>query len=344
MWTNTSCIVQTGHVDKTYEHYIAHGINENQLAPLERSMLNYHDDATVTLHSVHGALHRSLPGPLLTNPDLQHVVQELHAEIADDYTLSQKRAILDYILLDTTERNRLKIKTMPKPQQPRVIRAPMAWHDSIVHARDMLAPILHITNPVMQGLLALWHDDFASTRLVDKVRVLTGGPLSLDAFTAALHGDSVAGRGQVQVVWVEAAADIVVRHRQFWDGYVDGRNDIAGYHILEHLFQSIATLMANQLRYIVLASLQDLCGLFARYATGNAYDGEYADFAVSAPQMIVLELVPCGATVTLAPGWDVVHSTVSELYANVVETGHGIRRVESEVHSRVSAIFVYVYG
>ena len=48
------------------------------------------------------------------------------------------RSVLDYLLLDSEERERLGISVRPGPWEPRVVRAPVPWHQNFLQASSLV--------------------------------------------------------------------------------------------------------------------------------------------------------------------------------------------------------------
>ena len=65
----------------------------------------------------------------------------------------------------------------------------------------------------------------------------------------------------------------------------------SGFEALEHLFDTICSLMSVQLRTCIRESLTDYVQLFETYAEPNRYDGEYTDANVTARPLLRVELV-----------------------------------------------------
>ena len=113
-----------------------------------------------------------LPTKLTSNTDLSKLMEDLQNEVIRDYQHSMKKAIVDYILMDTGERKRLRIAAIPHsfPRRYvcelsattilccccRTIRAPLPWHDRFQQVREEQTIQLFITNLVMSKLQNLW--------------------------------------------------------------------------------------------------------------------------------------------------------------------------------------------
>ena len=307
-------------------------VDESQLAPIKGSMLDF-DSAkgTVSIHPVSDNVRDMLPAELTSDPELQSLFRELREEANADYIASQKTSILNYVLLDRDERDRLKVSDIPVVSQPRVVRAPVPWRESAVVAKDIMYEDLFTTNPIAQSLLHLWIEVGDTIRFVRKTRLVEQGTMTLDELERILKSDFLATQAIVNDNWVSDATDIVMVHKDHWDEFVGGEDEFEGYVHLEHLFQSISTIMSNQLREAVVGSLNDLVEIFEPYAGGNAYEGEYTDFQFTMPQVLVIELTTDQDTIVTKPGWDEIQEALRVACNNAVEASHSISRVESKI-------------
>ena len=104
--------------------------------------------------------------PRLVQSSLKAAHDQLRKEIHTDYDLAIRRAIVDYILLDPNERKRIKVQNVPKPFVSRMIRAPIAWHDTMDQVKKDLQVRLHTNNPIMASLQTLWDEHYVEQRLV----------------------------------------------------------------------------------------------------------------------------------------------------------------------------------
>ncbi len=127
-----------------YEYYINEGVSPADIAPMPAK----------TVQNIHS----HLAPKLLQNPNWQPLRENLLEEIQQNYQLSIQKAIVDYILRDTTELKRLKIVAVPRVFPKKIIRAPVPWHDSMRLAFDAQAQQLFITNRIMSELQTLWQN------------------------------------------------------------------------------------------------------------------------------------------------------------------------------------------
>lgn len=83
-------------------------------------------------------------------------MKDLESEIMNDYKESLRSAIVDYILMDSDERERLSIKTVPVEFPVLCIRSPVPWHQSKVTANHSMNHCLFIGNTILRNIRDLW--------------------------------------------------------------------------------------------------------------------------------------------------------------------------------------------
>ena len=74
------------------------------------------------------------------------------------YTYGEKKAIVDYILIDWSERIRLRVYTIPKATLHYIIRGPIPWHNNYHVSKEILRNNLFIAHPVIIAIMKLWND------------------------------------------------------------------------------------------------------------------------------------------------------------------------------------------
>ena len=127
-----------------YEYYVHQGISPSDIAPMPPE----------TVENIHHHLHPSL----LQNPEWQSLREHLLEEVQESYQLSLQKSIVDYVLRDSSELNRLRIASVPRVFPLKMIRAPVPWHDSMREAFDAQSQQLFITNRIMSELQLLWEN------------------------------------------------------------------------------------------------------------------------------------------------------------------------------------------
>lgn len=135
-----------------YYYYIHNGIDTVHVAPLEEIRIKNMKDL--------------IANRLLKNYP-QHVA-DLSEEVRDDYLLSVKKAIVDFVLRDSrdTESDQTSKHKIPEYKQELEL-VPKPWHASFEKARYEIYKNLHSINPCMSQVLKLWYTSFDKLRMID---------------------------------------------------------------------------------------------------------------------------------------------------------------------------------
>ncbi|XP_028395318.1 dynein heavy chain 3, axonemal-like [Dendronephthya gigantea] len=120
-------------------------------------------------------LANKIPEKLQSDPELDALLNDLFKEVEDDYIFSIRKAIVDYILMNPSEKVRLSISAIPRPFPRRTIRAPVPWHNSYQRGKDMVIKNVFTTNPVMMEIQNVWTNRFSQVRFVDGDELLASG-------------------------------------------------------------------------------------------------------------------------------------------------------------------------
>ncbi|XP_031754732.1 dynein heavy chain 3, axonemal [Xenopus tropicalis] len=199
-------------------------------------------------------------------------LQGLTKEAEEDYTNAIKKSILDYILLDPEEQQRLGIEISPKIHSG-AGREAFPWRDNLHCARSKLKSRLHITHPIMPAILLNFYSKYEGFRLVNIDNVLDTAPMMLDNFVNYICHVAKDKSELLQELWIKDCCDIVNRNRENIETIMPQDDEGLRRRKMDHLFRSLATLMSNLLRNIVKASLNDLVKMIETYSKGNQYEG-----------------------------------------------------------------------
>ena len=127
-----------------YYYYIHNGIDTEHVAPLE----------SIRLQNV-----MSLIAEKLRKSHQQSIV-DLSDEVHEDYLLSVKKAIVDFVLRDSRENESDKPKEKVPEYKQELNVVPKPWHLSFERARYDISKNLHSINPCMSQVLLLWYGSF----------------------------------------------------------------------------------------------------------------------------------------------------------------------------------------
>lgn len=169
--------------ENRYMYYINEGIDEKEIYPLQNSTVE-----NIT---------KLVPESYLKRQNLQNKKAETIKEINEFYNLAMKKSILNYVLLDEKEKERLNIKKVPKVFTPRISRAPVPWHDELIETKKIINENLFITNPIMLEISKIF-ESYQNCKIVD-MSVFNESilPVTIEDFQSILKNQCTAFRNKL---------------------------------------------------------------------------------------------------------------------------------------------------
>ena len=257
-----------------YHYYVEHGVradanDQTQLAaPPKREWFENVAAMTPTDPDPNGSL---------SVERFESHLASLLNEMRDDYYHAMRKSIVDYVLTNVNERERLGLEVLtrfknakpPSPAGRPHGDLPATWRADVDAAREDIAWTLQTLSPQMTRLSNLWHEEFANARLADasgdafnsdSSDEKVSQPWELDAFVAHQRATREATK---TALWERWTADTAEVFRD--DPPVCVNADSDAY------YAAVAAAQSNRLRELVARNVQ---ALVAAVATEHTYPDE----------------------------------------------------------------------
>uniref|UniRef100_A0A8C5QX10 Dynein axonemal heavy chain 7 n=1 Tax=Leptobrachium leishanense TaxID=445787 RepID=A0A8C5QX10_9ANUR len=285
-----------------YSYYITHGIDTQHVAPLENSWLQN----VLSLVPQHLKVYKE-------------IINKLSDEVEEDYLISVKKAIVDFVLRDPRENDEdKKIELLPHRMELQIV--PKPWKQSFLEKRKLLKKNLNSINPIMAALLDLWHSSFMKLRLVD-----------IDEFHNRQESMELGIFQNLVMRHIDASTDKLLKkwfpeiQNIFYQGnkkkqIPSDRNS----RKLESFFDCAATLMTEQLQNLALISMQD-----------------YTDLIVQPPDSVrafehpgfIMRFILDNVSIKFEPDFTDYETVLLNVYDIMIKAVNLVPRVETKLYS-----------
>ncbi|XP_072334730.1 dynein axonemal heavy chain 7 [Scyliorhinus torazame] len=289
-----------------YYYYINHGIDTEHVAPMEDSWL----EEVLSL----------VPFRLKTYTG---IIETLSDEMKEDYLLSVKKAIVDFVLRDPREKEEVK-KELPVHRAELEI-VPKPWNKSFLTARNLIKANLNAMNPTMLAVLDLWQCSFQQLRLIDVDEFRNRkDSMELTTFQVLFMRQIESAKDQLLKKWFPEVQNIYYlgnKRKQVPSNTNRAR--------LLSFFNCAATLMTSQLQSLTLKSIQD-----------------YTDLIVQRPDSIrvyehpgfILRLILKNNIVQFEPEFKDFELIFLSVYDVMLKTANKVPRVETRLYTEWSGV------
>ncbi|XP_060776842.1 dynein axonemal heavy chain 3 [Neoarius graeffei] len=293
-----------------YMYYINNGLQEDTVIPLPPHHI------TNIFKCVPACFHG------------HQMVQNLLEEVKSDFNFSGRKIIVEYILRDERQRERLSISSIPRPFPRRVIRAPVPWSDTYKTNHSWCQQNLYTVNPIMYQLKKLWMNNFSDLRFVHLENFHVGNlPLLPSEFQQLIQTQCQTIRDLLINKWLPQCASLFFTYKDSWLHLVPKR-EVSVPVKVHQFFSCVAALMSLQLRSLVIASLRDLLGFLSLYQDGNDFGECYDELRYTQYPLLLVKLRVEDSSIVFQPSLAQCWEIIKESFVQVITSADNIPRVE----------------
>ncbi len=293
-----------------YYYYITNGIDTTHILDMSADTM--------------ANINRMLKEPLRTsNPSL---MEALGGEVREDYHMSLKRAIVEFVLKDPRQQDGVREEVGEGLLEYRRTRAQLpGWGDNYRLAVAAMQANLLLNNPTILGLQEIWKD-FQGTMLMDMDGLLLrGSSFDLRAFKTSMLVRFEKMQERFYTTWFPAILNLFYttankKAEWTWTAIEPKR--------LEAFFRCVSLITADQLRHVVRQNVREFVRLFdgsVVTAASRLEGGRPVTFATH----LLLE----GAALRFDPSLDEVTSTLESLFDALLVSLDHIPKVETQLFS-----------
>jgi len=154
-------------------------------------------------------------------------------------------------------------------------------------------------------------------------------PLYPEDFESFVKQKCLEQREILEKTWIPHCAKLIIDLKDFWRHLVPCEEDEA-LDLPMKFFACIAIEMSNQLRNLVVDSLEELVNFFEQYKDGNYFE-QYVDLQFVRKSALILKLKHEDPKIEFQPGFKQVEAMIMNCFSFIIESAEDLPRVEVEL-------------
>jgi dynein heavy chain len=301
-----------------YRQYVENEISVDVIAPIRQYWLTH------IIELIPGDLHA------VEKERIEYLIDTMLNEINKDYFDSVRKSILDYILKNEQEMKRLGIQQVLN--QPtdwgddfyKGIEPNEEWKHNVMMARMLMSENLCICSQATLELMKLWQDYKAY--LFVNLPQPREDPVAMIDFLSNQEAQMNKVKGLLTSDWNKSAVDIL---REELENIEKDQT--------KTFFESVSTLMANQMRELIEQSVDKYVAFIQRYSFKEYPSAEEVmarEYDADTPfedSFLTLRLTISDQQITFTDPLDNVHKEMEEIIDSIIKQSNNIPRPENTI-------------
>ncbi|XP_014255049.1 dynein heavy chain 3, axonemal isoform X1 [Cimex lectularius] len=312
-------------------YYITKGVPRDMIEPYDSTMFNR---ALKTFPPEIKERHRTY-------------IHKTEQEILEDYYISIGRAIVEYVLLDDEEKERLRIETYPVKFPTIVIRPPVPWRNSFIMAKERIRYNFYCSHPVLQALKNLYTTRYASLLVIPhevlQAQGLPMDPFEFDKFTTAL---CTKAREIICEKWLVECAELILQLRNTWQNLAP-KYQTESSNLIERFFSCINAMLARQIREIIMNSVHHFYDILLKYKDGNSITDGYSDSKFPHCPLLTVTLRPAdtkGGNINMYPNTREIRNLLVSIFPKIVRVTKELPTLEQYLFPELQSTSTFLQG
>ncbi|NXG35216.1 DYH7 protein, partial [Dromaius novaehollandiae] len=188
-----------------------------------------------------------VPQSLMEGKDRELLVEKLLGEIIRDFEMSMRRCVVRSVLIKPD------VKGLEDEEEASLPVSPLPWHNSFVQAKEHILSNLHILHPTLKTLLGIGYTAFSDLLIVDLSSFRSGGPIDCESLKTDVSLSCSKSEEKLLNTWYPRVINLFTQKEAF-DGVKLDR--------IDSFYNSVATLMSNQLKELLRRTVEAFVKLF----------------------------------------------------------------------------------
>ncbi|XP_053147136.1 dynein axonemal heavy chain 12 isoform X3 [Hemicordylus capensis] len=194
-----------------------------------------------------------IPPNLMEGKAREKLVEELLAEITNDYEASMKRYMVRSVLVKPKVIGLEYEIEGPLPVEPLGLDFSRPWHKSFVQARKQINTNLHILHPTLRILLDIGYRTFSKLLIVDMSSFRSRGPVECESLQNDVSINCLKTEEKILNTWYPSVINLFTR-KEALEGVKTDKVD--------SFYNCVATLMSNQIKELLKRTVEHYVQLF----------------------------------------------------------------------------------